>query len=1008
MKNIILCLQILLSATLLAQKNLINLPENSNGIALKVKENTIKLVKSPIKTSPQSVQWDGAKNPNLKLYTPQAINVDNPRATFVFWLYNTTPQDTAITVKIAQDAENYYSFTLGLNYKGWRTAWVMLHRDMQVVGQPRAVHFIEFQKPKNSAESIFYLNDIRLVQEVNPRSPMQDEQLPFVNQGVEKSANAHWVALYNFSKQPNPFKHRIVPPIAMGTSEKKGIETIAKRLEKLILDDFNVVKNNSSLSLLALQQEFNYWKIKEKNGIYSGTPVLSMNDREILREEQLPAKHIKDFTQLMLKIAVAKNISKNQAEQKNLDNMFLTMLKFMHDQGWAAGSGMGSLHHLGYNFEGYYEACFLMRDVIKAAGLTQQTYDDMFWFSGLGRIYTPKKDLPHSNIDVFNTLLRGMLCTILTDDNKGKIAQELKQFSWWLSENMKPTYSIRGTFKPDGAVVHHGTLYPAYGVGGFNGLSETVYALSKTDFQVSTAAYNSFKKVLLTAYAYANPRHWPLSVAGRHPTGNFKLSPKPFLWTALSSPTVDEDAELASAYMLILNKNKDKWSQYFKTKNIKAKYPTGHWNINYGLLDLHRRKDWLVALRGHNRYFVSHESYPGQNVFGRFLTYGNLQVLYDENDKNAPKNNFEDKGWDWSLIPGTTTLHLPIDAMRANIINADNYSGVEEMLLTDEVFAGGTNLNGQGVYAMQLHGHDKYDMGSFRANKSWFMFDDLVVCLGSDIENNRSDVETRTTVFQNYLGEKTVESKNALRLNGKSLSVNRPQFTKYMRVLDSRKIGYVFPKVGQVELYRGLQKSRDQKDQKDTQGVFETLTFNHKKSPKNQKYEYAMLIDTDDKALAEVQNRIQSGALYKVLQQDSIAHIVDYLPLNMCGLVVFKANKKLYNPLVESINKPSLILYEKKGNDYQFAITNPDLGFFQGKDDTPIINGKRKEVSIYSRKWYGTPATPSVVKVVLNGLFEILPNDAIKSVRREDRKTIIEVKCAYGIATKFNLKPVLM
>lgn len=101
-------------------------------------------------------------------------------------------------------------------------------------------------------------------------------------------------------------------------------------------------------------------------------------------------------------------------------------------------------------------------------------------------------------------------------------------------------------------------------------------------------------------------------------------------------------------------------------------------------------------------------------------------------------------------------------------------------------------------------------------------------------------------------------------------------------------------------------------------------------------------------------------------------------------------------------------MYEKKGNDYQFAITNPDLGFFQGKDDTPIINGKRKEVSIYSRKWYGTPATPSVVKVVLNGLFEILPNDAIKSVRREDRKTIIEVKCAYGIATKFNLKPVLM
>ncbi|AFL97003.1 chondroitinase family polysaccharide lyase [Ornithobacterium rhinotracheale] len=1002
MKKLIIFFQALMCFPLLAQKNVINIPANSDGLVLKAEKSMVKLVENPSKTISQSAEWDWSKNADFKLFNLASTKVENPRATLVFWLYNTTPQNEKLMVKVSQDASNYFIFPFGLNFKGWRTAWVMFHRDMQVVGNPKKINFIEFLKPKNAKNGIFYLNDVRLVNEVNPRSPMQDEQLPFVNKGVEKSANAHWVALYNFAHQPK----KLAETKSVTISQQNGITTIAKRLKKQILDDFDVEKNK--VSFAEVQKEFNDWGIQEKNGIYSGKPVLSMNDREILKKEQLPEKHIKDFTELMLKIAILRDFSQNLTEQKILDSMFLTLLNFMHDQGWAAGSGMGALHHLGYNFEGFYESCFLMRDVIKAAGLTQQTYDDMFWFSGLGRIYTPKKDLPHSNIDVFNTLLRGMLCTILTDDNKGKIAQELKQFSWWLSENMMPTYSIRGTFKPDGAVVHHGTLYPAYGVGGFRGLSETVYALSKTDFQVSTAAYNSFKKVLLTAHAYANPRHWPLSVAGRHPTGNFKLSPKPFLWTALSSPTVDEDAELASAYMLILNKNKDKWSQYFKTKNIKAKYPTGHWNINYGLLDLHRRKDWLVALRGHNRYFVSHESYPGQNVFGRFLTYGNFQVLYDENDKNAPKNNFEDKGWDWSLIPGTTTLHLPIDAMRANIINADNYSGVEEMLLTDEVFAGGTNLNGQGVYAMQLHGHDKYDMGSFRANKSWFMFDDLVVCLGSDIENNRSDVETRTTVFQNYLGEKTVESKNALRLNGKSLSVNRPQFTKYMRVLDSRKIGYVFPKVGQVELYRGLQKSRDQKDQKDTQGVFETLTFNHKKSPKNQKYEYAMLIDTDDKALAEVQNRIQSGALYKVLQQDSIAHIVDYLPLNMCGLVVFKANKKLYNPLVESINKPSLILYEKKGNDYQFAITNPDLGFFQGKDDTPIINGKRKEVSIYSRKWYGTPATPSVVKVVLNGLFEILPNDAIKSVRREDRKTIIEVKCAYGIATKFNLKPVLM
>lgn len=451
MKKLIIFFQALMCFPLLAQKNVINIPANSDGLVLKAEKSMVKLVENPSKTISQSAEWDWSKNADFKLFNLASTKVENPRATLVFWLYNTTPQNEKLMVKVSQDASNYFIFPFGLNFKGWRTAWVMFHRDMQVVGNPKKINFIEFLKPKNAKNGIFYLNDVRLVNEVNPRSPMQDEQLPFVNKGVEKSANAHWVALYNFAHQPK----KLAETKSVTISQQNGITTIAKRLKKQILDDFDVEKNK--VSFAEVQKEFNDWGIQEKNGIYSGKPVLSMNDREILKKEQLPEKHIKDFTELMLKIAILRDFSQNLTEQKILDSMFLTLLNFMHDQGWAAGSGMGALHHLGYNFEGFYESCFLMRDVIKAAGLTQQTYDDMFWFSGLGRIYTPKKDLPHSNIDVFNTLLRGMLCTILTDDNKGKIAQELKQFSWWLSENMMPTYSIRGTFKPDGAVVHHGT-----------------------------------------------------------------------------------------------------------------------------------------------------------------------------------------------------------------------------------------------------------------------------------------------------------------------------------------------------------------------------------------------------------------------------------------------------------------------------------------------------------------------------------------------------------------------
>lgn len=52
------------------------------------------------------------------------------------------------------------------------------------------------------------------------------------------------------------------------------------------------------------------------------------------------------------------------------------------------------------------------------------------------------------------------------------------------------------------------------------------------------------------------------------------------------------------------------------------------------------------------------------------------------------------------------------------------------------------------MFAMKLHGSDKYDMGSFKAIKSWFMFDDLVIALGSNITNDIKDYPTEIFYFR--------------------------------------------------------------------------------------------------------------------------------------------------------------------------------------------------------------------------------------------------------------------
>src|SRR5699024_2405182 len=111
--------------------------------------------------------------------------------------------------------------------------------------------------------------------------------------------------------------------------------------------------------------------------------------------------------------------------------------------------------------------------------------------------------------------------------------------------------------------------------------------------------------------------------------------------------------------------------------------------------------------------------------------------------------NYEDsgytpeKGWDWNRWPGTTTKHLPLDKLKAE--------SPTEMLLTDEAYAGGLNIQKEnGMYAMKLHENPKYDE-SFKARKSVFMFDNRIIALGSDIEDADSEYNTETTLFQNHL-----------------------------------------------------------------------------------------------------------------------------------------------------------------------------------------------------------------------------------------------------------------
>src|SRR5690606_6213441 len=133
--------------------------------------------------------------------------------------------------------------------------------------------------------------------------------------------------------------------------------------------------SNEQKSLDSLKKEYAFWDIKREKGNITGRMIYSTNDIELTGDNLLAKakatnekSNIKRYAQLMLAAARLNYHSQNQLIKSETAKMYLDMLDQMEDQGWSYGSGMGALHHLGYNLADYYNACLLMKDVIKQSG----------------------------------------------------------------------------------------------------------------------------------------------------------------------------------------------------------------------------------------------------------------------------------------------------------------------------------------------------------------------------------------------------------------------------------------------------------------------------------------------------------------------------------------------------------------------------------------------------------------------------------------------------------------
>ena len=233
---------------------------------------------------------------------------------------------------------------------------------------------------------------------------------------------------------------------------------------------------------------------------------------------------------------------------------------------------------------------------------------------------------------------------------------------------------------------------------------------------------------------------------------------------------------------------------------------------------------------------------------------------------------------------------------------------------------------------------------NFRFKKSVLSFENLLVCLGSDISARRTSGRVvQTTLFQDKLG-----GSSFIKIDGtqKTSSANYNHFTSasssssYTTLTDAKQNFYYIPSPSKLVLNVTVQSQTSKSDdgKRTTSGVYGTAWFQHNTSYTG--YEYAVLVPTTSyhKPLVDLATAQETtgSEVYKVLKNDATAHVVQVLksPKSWSALnspitsyVMFTGTDSLPTggPVEKVSGGDCLIMVEETTEFIYLGISYPDL-----------------------------------------------------------------------------------
>lgn len=990
-----------------------------------------------LKDGGQSLRWIWTGGSRLRREELAVDPAETPGAGIEGWIYLEKPLPGRLTFRLGTAAELAagtppYAFRFGLDFSGWRMFRVSLERDCRVSSTPSPQApvgnaqrstgaLLEIVPPPEAPDGCLWLDALVIGAGVSGQRSA-DYQVPEHAGGLGGWCE-HWPLHYARQTPVEPL------PTAITDTQKRDFGLIVGRYRKWLLGE------DPDLTRPLLRAGAEQFQAYMRRGWTELERLQLVRDADgriigpgLVKNFGSPTSFKHLFYDILMPIVFDYKVNGNAAARATA----LELFDYLHDQGWAEGSALGDLWLLPLGFAPYCHAVVLMRDDLRATGRLDVAVRAARWYLTFGKTFTRfDEKYVETNADALRGIVFTSLALILAMDDTPQKVQHMRGWLAWYNDALQISPRFAGLLKPDGLGFHHQGVYAgAYTTCAYEFCTLIVWLLHGTGFAAAPATVANLKRALLTQDILTNKYDIPYAVMGRMPHPGIRIL-SAYAYLALASEPPDPD--LAGIFMRLWDPRcaclgaGDKGTNYLpQVLNVdldaqQGKFlfyqtpgrlqilqgladrglpatppPQGFWSKPWGALAIHRRDEWMVAVKGWSQYVWDFECHPKawapveENVFARFWSYGTLQPITHGQPRNPVASGWNlDRGWDWCRWPGATTPHLTLAELY------DPKRTWECRFFSAATFVGGVSCDGRnGLFALKLHEH--YYDPTFRAFKTCFFFDNTILCLGSNIQSRDDAHSVATTLFQSWMPDPDMP----VAVNGERVAAfpyeSRGTSGQALTLMDPYGNGYFLPDGGAVRLRRGLQRSRDAWNRGDTEGAFSTAWLDHGQPPRDDgygevRYHYVMLVQTTPAALAAY----AAAPPYRVLLQNHQAHIVEAAPSPLSGrkttaYALFETDWVIPWGALRKTDTPVLVMMKETDDGLLLSLADPDLHL-----------PKRRNMGYLDDEANATPSRPSAVRLDLRGRWRLAQSCAsVQSVLVRDDVTTLTVACRHGLSVE--------